>query len=234
MEIKREGDSISYSDLNSSGVVSVIKAETTDETAAKFNAWVEKCAALVRPDPHSFTDAEADLHTRYDLKPLDKADQELQRFKASVIMQHFADRLENKPPVFSPDLPDEELARYFILTYAQREEALTVPGERFHLKLHGYRLPRSERNNDLIQADLLKWGQVPHHPALLQTQSFIFFEETTGTFSGSGPGSSALIVEINELLGVTQEDIDLLTPRFHSFIISEARLGKLPPPDMTV
>jgi hypothetical protein len=29
---------------------------------------------------------------------------------------------------------------------------------------------------------------------------------------------------------VTQEDIDSLSPRFHSYIVTQARFGKLPPP----
>jgi hypothetical protein len=235
MEIKREGDRISYSDQTSSGVVSLIKMDTKGEAVEKFNAWVKKCAAMVRPNPHSFNEVEDYLYTKYDLEPLEHADQELQHFKASVILQHFADHLENKPPVFSPDLPDEELVRYFSLNNAQRQEALTVPAERFQLKLHGYRLTDSARNDVLRQADMLKWGQcgMPHQPALNKSESFIFFEEITGTFSGSGLGSGALLGEINEFLGVAQEDIDRLTPRFHSYIISQAQLGKLPSPETT-
>lgn len=184
MEIKREGDSISFSDLNTSGVVSAIKMETNSEAAEKSNVWVKKCADMVQPNPHSFHEVEDYIYKKYELEPLEQEDMKLQRFKAIVIVQSLADHLENKPPVFSPDLTDEELIQYFNLERAQQEEALTIPAERFDLKLHGYRLTDSTRNDVLRQADLLQWTQIgkPHHPKPGKSESLFFLKKQQGLF----------------------------------------------------
>lgn len=199
----------------------------SDETVLN---WFQHCAELVKPNAHTFTETEQYLFNHYDALALTTDDFEMQNFKSSVLIQHFSNRLEHHHHNISFDMTDEEIEHCLLENQALCKEAMTVPTEKFSLHLHGYRLLDTERNTLLFESDRILWKKRTGKTMKKQQEKngSVFWDETTGTFMGSGFGSSFLLRELGEFFGVTKEDIDGRTPRFQQYIFYMSEQGKLP------
>ena len=127
-----------------------VKSGVSDEV---FQAWLQKCADRMKPNRRSSDGLEAYLRELCDLEPLPLEHPQVRSFLDGLILRHFGDRLEHRPPLFSGGMTDEELENWKRETEARRDEVEKLPPERFGLKVHGFHILHTEKNEPFIDAD---------------------------------------------------------------------------------
>ncbi|MDF2521274.1 MAG: hypothetical protein K0R84_1902 [Clostridia bacterium] len=232
MPIERNNaDSITIRDNNSVTAIGRISGASDDKREEKFRQWVEDCAKQVKVCTHTFKETKQYFLEHCDTLPLPPDDRRMKYFKLNVIMNYFKDKLEHQASEFSFDMTDEEIEKWHKEEAAVREEALSSPPERFCLKLRGYCLPHTERNEAYYEETRKDWET---HSKLSPAEAeqvrhadiCFYFEETTGYIQSSGAGT--LIRELTIYRGISKEDIEKRTPRFLGYITALREIGELP------
>ncbi|MCI8650139.1 MAG: hypothetical protein HFG20_08490 [Anaerotruncus sp.] len=211
------------------GMEQIRKVEPQD-----YACWLACCAELVQPCAHTISEVEEYLHTLCDLRRLPPEDVHLCNFKAQRIISKFGEQLTHRPPEFSPEMTDAQLEAWEQETFAQRQEAMQIPPERFGLIIWGYALPKTTRNAPFY-ADVLqqyrnncqRFGRETHEAQLVIPEPLVFFEgEENISVNGGG---DLLIQQIYRYYGISEQDIIQRSPRFQIYCDCLRKAGELPP-----
>ncbi len=194
--------------------------------------WAESNAKNIKPCAHTIKETEEYLFSMYDAIQLEADNNHLKNFELNVIMS----QPEHKPapPI---DTTDAEIERYMDerSEYSEKisEELRNYSSKHFGINARGYYLPHTQRNeafyedvykNEKARQSALIFGSDEAEKDYLTV--YIFFEETTETidaFAGFDLLRQLLIYK-----GVTQKDIDQLTPRFITYVSLLNLEGKSP------
>ncbi len=180
--------------------------------------WAENNTKNIKPCAHTIKETEEYLLSLYDAVQLETDNDQLKNFELNVIMN----QPEHKPapPV---DTSDAEIERYMEESSAHsekiRKELRESSSKRFGINAHGYYLPHTQRNEAFYKKEKARqspliFGSDEAEKDYLTV--YIFFEETTETINASaGPD---LLRKLLIYQGVTQKDIDELTPRFITYV----------------
>lgn len=234
MPVERKGEQITITTETGTVAIAPMKMIKSGFDESVLQAWQDECAKLLKPNARLACELAEYLTARYDLEILTAEDIQMQLFLENFILNHFEDRLKHRPPHPSSDMTDKELENWQRETEAQREEIRTIPPERFGLKVRGFRILHTEKNEPLIDADRRQWWERWGNDHCKDTENFLepdgylCYEETTGVGSGSGFGGGALLHEAILFLGITAEDIEGQTPRFLGYACALSEEGKLP------
>ena len=234
MPVERKGENVTITTESGTMTVAPLKQVKSGVSDEVFQAWLQKCADRMKPNRRSSDGLEAYLRELCDLEPLALEHPQVRFFLDGLILRHFGDRLEHRPPLFSGGMTDEELENWKRETEARRDEVEKLPPERFGLKVHGFHILHTEKNEPFIDADRREWwqkwgnehckGQKPS----AEPEGYFCYEETTGEGSGSGFGGIALSRKYALFLGVSENDIASRTPRFFGYASALIEVGKLP------
>jgi hypothetical protein len=233
MPVERRKDG-SVSIKTNSGVTSVgrvTSAYVNRYDEEKFRQWVEDCSKLVTPGTHTINEIEQYFLEQCDALPIAPSDSRMHSFKYSVIMNHCKHRLKYQAAEFSFDMTDEEIEKWHEEDRAMKEDIRNSSAEELGLVMHGYYLPRTDRNKafyeEAYQEMKEQMERTNHkaHPIEVADICF-FFEERTEVFQVSGGRS--FMDQLIVFRGVSFEDIEKRNPRFLGYISSLRDLGKLP------
>lgn len=234
MPVERKGEQITITTEKGTMAITPMKIIKNGFDESVLQAWQDECAKMLKPNARLASELAEYLMARYDLELLTAEDIPMQLFWENFIINHFGDRLKHCPPHPSSNMTDKELENWQLETEAQREEVRVIPPERFGLKIHGFHILHTERNEPLIDADRRQWWKrwgndhCKHTENFVEPDGYFCYEETTGEGSGSGFGGGALLHEAILFLGITAEDIEGRTPRFLGYACSLSEEGKLP------
>ena len=203
--------------------------------ADAFKAWQDECVKRLTPNARPAAELSSYLVERYDLETLDLRDDMIQMFLHGFIPRHFGHRLKHNPPRLSFDMTDNELESWQRETDAQREEIHSISPKHFGIKVHGFHVLHTDKNEPLIEVDRRQWWErwgnehCKDAKNVTEQDGYFCFEETTCEGSGSGFGGTALAREAALFLGVTEEDIENRTNRFLGYASALVEKGQLPP-----
>lgn len=234
MPVERKGESVTITTESGAMTVAPLKQVKSGVPEETFQAWIQECAARMVPNLRSADGLEAYLTELSDLEPLPLDHPQVRLFLHGLVLRHFEDRLEHRPPRFSGDMTDVELENWKRETEAQRDEIERIPPERFGLKVHGFHILHTEKNEPFIDTDRREWWQrwgnehCKDRGPGTEPEGYFCYEETTGEGSGSGFGGGALFRRTTLFLGVAEDDIAGRTPRFFSYASALIEAGKLP------
>lgn len=234
MAVERKGEQIIIHTEKGVRSISPMKIVKGNFDANAFKAWQDECAKRIEPSARPASELADYLLARYDLETLKFQDDYMQMFLCNFIPQHFGEKLKHNPPRPSADMTDKELEDWQRETDAQREEIRWILPEQFGIKVHGFHVLHTAKNEPLIDTDRQqwwkRWGNAHCRDTKIHTESegYFGFEETTGDGSGSGFGGVALAHEAALFLGVTEEDIRNRTNRFFIYTAALVEKGQLP------
>lgn len=185
--------------------------------------WAENYAKNIKPCAHTIKETEEYLLSMYDAVQLEAGNDQLQNFEHNVILNNFRDKLKHQPLKMTSEMSDEEMDRWHLQEMAASREIDSYPPEHFGIITHGYYLPHTQRNEAFYE-DVYKKEKARRSAFVFGSDEvekdyltvYIFFEETTETIN-----ASAALDLLRKLLiyqGVTQKDIDELTPRFVTYV----------------
>ena len=229
MPVERKRESVTITTESGTMTVAPLKQVKSGVPDAVFQAWIQECAKRMAPDRRSPEELKAYLMELADLEPLPLDHPQVRSFLHGLLLRHFEDRLEHRPPRFSGDMTDGELENWKRETEAQRGEIEKIPPERFGLRVHGFHILHTEKNAD--RRDWWhRWGNdhCMGREAGTDSEGYFCYEEATGEGMGSGFGAGALSREAALFLGVTEEDIADRTPRFFGYTSALVEAGRLP------
>lgn len=235
MKIERTENGINWTDEGGGGgihLVPMVYVSDTDPEA--YQKYLEHIAKRMIPVPHTVEETLAYLQQKYPCIPLEPGHEIRLAFQYSVLRSCLEKKNASDTPRFSMDMSDEAFAALLEEEARRRQEAMDARPEDFGLRLHCYRVP----NSDLFAAQKRAAEEAlrtyaKRHPersvAIPQNEdSYFCLEETTGMLAGRGLGGGELLAEYIGYYGVTQEDIDQKTPRFHRYLLQLVEEGKLP------
>ncbi len=235
MSVERKGEQIIIHTEKGAQSISPMKTVINSFDAGAFKAWQDECTSKITPNVRLASELTGYLMARYDLEPLDLRDDTIQMFLHSFVPRHFGERLKHNPPQFSFNMTDKELENWQRETDSQREEIrLTLP-EQFGIKVHGFHILHTNKNEPLIEVDRRQWWERWGNEHCKDTtnytepEGYFCFEETACEGSGSGFGGTALAREAALFIGVTEEDIKNRTNRFLGYASALVEKGLLPP-----
>lgn len=155
-----------------------------EDRASNWTNWAQKYAKFLKVCPHTFGESMQYFLEQCDAESLSKDDKRMKNFQLDVILNHCKDKLSHKPSEFSFDMTDEEIEKWHIEDAAMRDEVMNSSPEQFGLKLHGYYLPHTERNEVFYEETCTEKQKLMRHnnPDFKQAVKDIcfFFDETTG------------------------------------------------------
>jgi hypothetical protein len=208
-----------------SRVVKISDAKTDE----RINLALKEYAKLANPStyPHVFKEIEQYFLELCDVIPITLNDNDMSLFKAVVIGRHFECK-ENKAPNFS-DHTYEEIVKWHKEKNDLFNAALFASPKQYGLKLHGYRLPYTNRNEafyDEAYPDLMKDTDQIVKRAKINDICF-FFEETTEEYYFTCAGCS-LMYKVIIFIGISEDDIKKHNQRFVTYINAMVQMGYLP------
>jgi len=223
MSINRNKDSGITSSY--SRVVKISTAET-DEMLNRVLQEYAKLVTVCTP-PHTFKEIEQYFLEQCDALsiPLDNDDMSL--FKASVIMGHFENKKHETPN--SSDMTYEEIVKWHKKKNDLFHEAHFASPQLYGLKLYGYRLPYTSRNEafyDEAYPELMNYTNQIAKRAKMKDICF-FFEETTEEYYFTCAGCS-LMYKVIIFIGIGEEDSKKQNQRFVTYINAMVQMGYLP------
>ncbi|MFT4145219.1 MAG: hypothetical protein QM644_12250 [Mobilitalea sp.] len=236
MPVKRNEDgSITIRDENgmlSVGKVSaVFMPESSPEQEAKHEAWVEKYAQLIKPQPHTIIEVEEYFLQQYEAIPLDTKDSQVKGCYFNVVMNYCLKDRNRQLNRISVDMSDEEIEEWNGRQRELLKEVLSSTPEDYGLKIRGYYLPRTIRNQQIYEEKDPRWDDLPEeHKQHLKDEdekTCFVLEETTGYMNLTGRGIG-LYNRLIAYKGITDEDINLRNSNFHIYISVMRDLGYLP------
>jgi hypothetical protein len=189
------------------------------EVDERLHRLLQEYAKLVtlRTHPHTFKEIEQYFLEQCDALPITLNDDDMTLFKASVIMHHFEDK-EHKAPNFS-DMIYEEIVKWHKEKNDLFHEANLASPQQYGLKLHGYRLPYTKRNEafyDEVYPELMKYTDQIAKRVKMNDICF-FFEETTEEYYFTCAGCS-LMYKVIIFIGISEDDIKKHNQRFVTYI----------------
>lgn len=248
MKIERDGDVIHFHDEEkgiSGATAKMVAIQTYDEE--QIARYWDYCAGRLTPGGHTPQEAIRWLEENWDLEPLPPDDRQMKTQRANIAGNLFPDKYG--PDCIDFDMTDEEIEREMTAGWACEEEAQKTTDEQLGIRLHGYHIPQTPRNQVLyekglkqlqekIEAHNRQIEQSPPGAAQLSERDFqkeikradtyLFLEETQGSFSASGTAASDLFHKLSRYLGITEEDIKTRSMRFMSYVHDLAQAGELP------
>lgn len=212
---RKKDDSVSSKTSNAATVISTT-VRCSKEKEEKFHQWMEHCAKLVTPCAHTFKETVKYFLEQCDALPLDKNDRRLKVFQANVVMSCCRDKHEHQA--------SEPLSNI-------RSKVMNSSPEYFGLDIHGYYLPRTERNAVYYEEAYAEEQEslkciTPNFRSTVHDICF-FFEETMPFWQCHGGGHS-LMARLMVFRGISQEDIEKRSPRFLGYITTLSEMGELP------
>lgn len=212
---RKKDDSVSSKTSNGITVISTT-VWRSKEQEEKFHQWMEHCAKLVTPCAHTFKETVQYFLEQCDALPLDKNDRRLKKLQANVVMKYCRDKYEHQALEFLSNM---------------YSEVMNSSPEHFGLDIHGYYLPRTERNAVYYEETYAEEQEsvkciTPNFRSTVQDICFIF-EETMPCWQCHGGGHS-LMTRLMVFRGISQEDIEKRSPRFLGYITVLSEMGELP------
>lgn len=254
MWIKRDGDSVSYQFTDNDGntiagssisgvIVQIASAADADKEAQ--NRYWDFCAERITPGGHSGREAIAWLGENWDLEPLPTDHPYLTTHRSNIALNRFPEKYQGFD--ISPELTDEEIERRILDRHAKHKASRECTDDQLGIRLFGYRIPRTPRNQPLFDEDNAEFEkQLAEHRRLIaehnpnmtpppldelradEQESIIVIEETDVQAFGSGRGAQALLRRLTKYIGISREDIEARSPRFIGYVYSIAESGELP------
>ena len=248
MKIERDGDVIHFHDeeegVVGSTVQMVVEQTFDEEQIARY--W-DYCAERITPSGHTPQEALRWLEENWDLEPLPPDDRQMKTQRANIAGNLFPDKYGSDSIDF--DMTDEEIESEMTASWVREEEAQKTTDEQLGIRLHGYHIPYTPRNQVLYEKGLEAWRKTmeEHNQQIKQSppgsaqlskldmekemkraDAYLFLEETQCSFSASGTAASELFHKLSRYLGITEEDIKTRSMRFMSYVYDLAQAGELP------
>lgn len=206
----------------------VVKISDTEEDERlkrllqEYTKLVTVCTHL-----HTFKEIERYFLEQCDALSISLNDDDMRLFKANVIMDHFVNK-EHKAHDFS-DMTYEEIVKWHKVKNDLFYEAHFASPQQYGLKLYGYRLPHTNRNEafyDEAYPELMKYTDQIVKRAKINDICF-FFEETTKEYYFTCAGCS-LMYKVIIFIDISEHDIKKHNQRFVTYINSMVQMGYLP------
>lgn len=250
MKIERDGDTIRYQDNQEDGnsviiggVIAPIVAEQTIDEKLIGRYW-DYCAGIVKPCGHSIQNAIEWLEGNWDLESLSSDDRHMADQRSNIAMNRFPEKYGC--PNISPEMIDEEIAMRIKEGHTRRQAALETTDEQLGIRLRGYRILDTPRNQPLYDEGHAEFERrmtkhsrnmrkaQPDYSAPPATQqakqnavAYLFIEETEAWVSGVGVGAEPLCRKLWNYIGISKEDIEARTPRFMGYVFNLAKKGNI-------
>ncbi len=238
MAIERNEDgSITIRDESGMVIVGKIGAVFTPDVnpkqEAKREAWEEKCAQIIKPQPHTISEVEDYFLQQCEAIPMNSADSRMRNFYINVVMNRCLKDRKQLDRV-SLTMSDEEFEGWHRRQNELFKEVSNSSPEEYGLIMRGYYLPKTLRNQQIYEEKDPRWEELPEEYRKNNKEDneeiCIFFEETTGyiIFNGRGTGLYNRLIAYK---GITREDINLRNSNFEIYIYTLRDLGYLPMED---
>ena len=230
---RKEDGSITIRD--ESGMVTVGKIgavftpDVNPKQEAKREAWVEKCAQIINPQPHTISEVEEYFLQQCEAIPLNSEDSRMRNFYINVVMNCcLKDR--KKLDQVSLEMSNEEFEGWHRRQKELSKEVSNSSPEDYGLIMKGYYLPKTLRNQQIYEEKDPGWEELPEEHRIKHIEDneeiCFYFEETTGYISLNGSGIG-LYNRLIAYKGITREDINLRNSNFKMYICIMHDLGYL-------